>query len=166
MDLNFVFHPRDVRRVQVEAELAEPEHLGAQRLLAYWHSKRGLNGLVSRTAIEPREIVGLLPWLFIAEGSGPDWRFRLIGTGLCAGFGADLTGKSLQEIFQSDAAASLIHLYEAVATTNQPKTLKGRYKEAGLDHVTAEGVHLRIVARDGCTPQILGGVFFSDQKAA
>lgn len=164
MNLNFVFRPKDVRRVQVDAELCEPEHPGSQRLLAYWRSKIGPEGLVSRAAIHPRDIAPLLPWLFIAERRENEWRFRLMGTGLCAGFGADLTGRTLHQIFREDTADGLAELYKTVVATRQPRTLKGRYVEAGLDHVTAEGIHLPVVAADGLSPLVVGGVFFSDYR--
>lgn len=164
MNLSFVFRPKDVRRIQVDAELGEPEHPGCKRLLSYWRSKIGLDGLVPRAAIQPRDLVPLLPWLFIAEPIESDWRFRLMGTGLCAGFGADLTGRTLRQIFREDTASSLIALYKTVVAGRQPKTLKGRYVEAGLDHVTAEGIHLPLMAPDRRTSFVFGGVFFSDQK--
>lgn len=80
-----------------------PESLSgpAKRLLEYWVSKNHAGRYPGRSAIEPREIIHILPHIFIVDrldGGKSDYRFRLVGTQIVAIEG-ECTGRLLSEMF-------------------------------------------------------------------
>ena len=134
---------------------------GALDLRAYWESRKTSDGFVPRGAIQPNEIVSLLPWLFIAEPLGKEWRYRLFGTGLRERLRLEFTGKTTNQIFEPETTELVNGLYDSVAATGTPINVHGRFIGLDIDHAAAEGVNLPVVAQDGQTVLILGGVFFT-----
>jgi hypothetical protein len=65
-----------------------------RQLYAYWRSKAVGGRLPSRADIDPAEIPHLLPHVFLVdvERDPLRFRFRLIGTQICAWAGRDATG--------------------------------------------------------------------------
>jgi hypothetical protein len=78
----------------------EPRHQALRDLHAYWLAKKGTRIAPPRSAIQPEEIVPLLPNLALVNviGDPPRFRFRLFGTALAAAYGQDLTGKFFDEV--------------------------------------------------------------------
>lgn len=77
--------------------LTDPTRL----LLEYWRSKRLGDRFPRRAAIEPRDLVEILPYLLIIDrldGAESDYRFRLVGTRI-AEIEGDCTGRLLSELF-------------------------------------------------------------------
>lgn len=148
--------------VGLEIGSCAPEHPKSRELLAYWQARKSPDGFVHRPAIEPWEIVRLLPNLLIAEPAAGGWSYRLFGTGLVQRLRLDFTGKSLPYIFDPATAGVVDHLYWTVATQNRPVAVRGRFLGLGIEHATGEGLHMPILARDNRTVQVLGGVFFLD----
>ena len=77
--------------------LSEP----ARELLEYWISKCRNGWFPLRSAIEPREIVDILPYIFAVERldrENSDYRFQLVGTRIVEVEG-ECTGKLLSELF-------------------------------------------------------------------
>ncbi len=72
----------------------------AQRLLSYWQST--LNGRTAprREDLLPEELGDLLPWVVLLDivGSPPRFRVRLAGTGVVREYGAEITGRFLDEL--------------------------------------------------------------------
>ena len=148
--------------VRLEAAQIAEDHPQARELRAYWESKQSCNGVVTRQAIQPKEILPLLPHLLIAEPwIDGDWRYRLGGTALVARMGVELTGKTVKQIFEPDSAEAICRLYGLTALGERAVSLKGRFLGLGIEHVWGEGMHLPIRGRDGRT-HIFGGVFFFD----
>ena len=151
---------RGLGHVRFEGQTVISEHADARKLIAYWRSKRTGEHLPPRAAIQPREIARLLPHIFLAEPKNADWRYRLVGTGIAGRLKADFTGKSLRQVFEPATAKRVNKLYSSVAESRQPLSRKGRFLGLEIEHAVVENVHLPILAPDGQTPWILGGVFF------
>jgi hypothetical protein len=81
-------------------ELSQPTHQSLRDLHAYWLSKKGTRKAPARSAIDPDEMVKLLPSIAMLDvvGDPPRFRFRLFGTRLATAYGQDLTGKFVDEI--------------------------------------------------------------------
>lgn len=148
--------------IQFEGERRPAEHPKAGALLAYCEGKRAGGDLLPRNSVEPRDILPLLPYLFIAEPLDGDWRYRLYGTGLQARLHLELTWKRLGEIFEPKTAGDMQRLYEDVARSGTSAAVRGWYRGAGFEDVRIEAVQIPMLARDGRTRHILGGLFFLD----
>jgi len=101
--------------------------------LAYWERKCGTRIAPSRRDIDPIEIPpSLLPFLQITErtkGSGRI-RFRLVGTGIVEAYGADLTGKYVDEIYSGARLRYVETNYQAVCETKRPVAIVNRYRSS------------------------------------
>lgn len=146
--------------VSLEIVFDKIEHRCAQELCLYWESRKSKDGALRRSDIRPRDIVHLLPWLFMAEPAGDEWRYRLFGTGLRDRLHIEFTGKTTGEIFEPATAEIVNGIYRSVSETGKPAFLRGRFLGLGLEFAAAEGVNLPMVNNDG-SPMILGGVFFA-----
>ena len=71
-----------------------------QRAFAYWDAKRAGHLLPSRADIEPTEIPGLLPNIFLVDVlyGPPRFHLRLMGTAFREWFRVELTGATFTEI--------------------------------------------------------------------
>lgn len=164
MNINFLLTPRKIGPAKFAGEFAEAGHECSFILFAYWAAKRGTDDFIRREALVPRELVRLLPWLFIFEPKSDDWRIRLIGTRLCGRLGADITGWALAEVFDRQSAENLVRMFNTIVSERDPKVLKGDYIEQERATATTEAVLLPMLARDGHTMHILGGAFFEERR--
>lgn len=149
-------------QIGFEAALAMPTHVDTHALIAHCQPRLDARGFLPRSAIVPREIVPLLPHLFIAEPAGASWRYRLVGTVVAARLGLDFTGKTLEQLYRPETVAATQRHYDALIREPRITTLRGRYLGLEIDHAELEFVHIPMLARDGRTPWIFGGVFFLD----
>lgn len=71
-----------------------------QQSLAYWEAKRGRRSMPSRRDIDPTEMVGILPYVFLLDvNSEPlDFRYRLVGTVMDQHMIERHTGRWMSEI--------------------------------------------------------------------
>lgn len=148
--------------IRFEGERRPAEHPKAGALLAYCETKRAGGDLLSRNSVEPRDILPLLPHLFIVEALDGDWRYRLYGTGLQARFQVEMTWKRLGEIYEPRTAGDMNGLYEDVTRSGTSVAMRGCYRGAGFEDARIEAVQIPMLARDGRTRHILGGLFFLD----
>jgi hypothetical protein len=142
----------------------EADHPKSQQLVAYWESKRKDGGLPARADIKPQEIVRLLPNVSILEPRDGDWAIRLTGTGVIDRIGQEVTTKTIGEIYEPKTARRMIETYDAVVARREPAIMKARLSGFGITHALAESPMLPIIARDGRTVHIFGGIFFMEQK--
>lgn len=82
------------------ADDAAPATPVAQQFLAYWQSKLKGRKAPRREDILPEELGKLLPWVVLIEvvGTPPRFRVRLAGTGVVQEYGAEMTGKFLDDL--------------------------------------------------------------------
>jgi hypothetical protein len=101
--------------------------------LAYWERKRGARAVPWRRDIDATEILpSLLPFLQITErlkGSGRI-RFRLIGTAIVDAYGADLTGKYMDDIHSGPRLRYIEANYDAVCESRRPVIVVNRYQSS------------------------------------
>ncbi len=163
---------RDIPRVSFSIKrIPVAVHLGSRSLMKYYDGLRRdrATGLPRRDAIEPWELDALLPFVFFVQPVGangrrhPDYRFSLIGTGLTRRFNVDTTGLRISEVFDSLAYWETKALYDQVTRRRVLAITDGHFTPFGVEHMAFEAVHLPILARDGRTVQIFGGLFFHDQ---
>lgn len=151
--------------VGLEGNRVAPRHPAALELIEYWVSKKDPAGTAHWSAIRPTEIKKALPFIFLAEPCGGDWRYRLFGTAVSARFGIDFTGKLVSAIYDQATADAATRLYCKVTGRNEARVFNGRYLGLALDHVVVEIPHLPVLGRDGLA-WVFGGVFFCDDDAS
>ncbi|MDD3837711.1 MAG: PAS domain-containing protein [Phenylobacterium sp.] len=89
-------------------------HIGApaaaarahEELFAYWAGLRKAGLLPGRRDIHPKDFKRLLPTISLIDvfGDPPEFRLRLAGTGLYSVYGREITGRRLEDIYNSAAA--------------------------------------------------------------
>jgi hypothetical protein len=152
-------------QIGFEAVAAEPTDIRAQALISFCTPRLNAHGLLPRASIAPREIVPLLPHLFIAEPTAGTWQYRLIGTVLTARLGLDFTGKTLERLYRPQTADGARAFYDGLARRPRIVTHRGRYLGIDLEHAELEFVHIPMLAQDNRTIRIFGGTFFLGEPA-
>ena len=89
-------YERDARVTSKELTPGDPDYPDLVGLLSYWNRKRGEKFAPSRSAIDPGEIVSVLPRVKLvdvlhASDGKLDFRFRLAGTAIGNILGTELT---------------------------------------------------------------------------
>ncbi len=80
-----------------------------QEMFAYWASLRRGASLPSRVDLHPAGIKRMLPTVSLIDvkrdlDGAVDYRLRLAGTGLYSVYGREITGKTLNDVYNSAAA--------------------------------------------------------------
>jgi hypothetical protein len=94
---------------QMAAQLGPPAAAirAHEELFAYWNSLRRGEAAPPRERLDPGGMTRLLPTVSLIDvlrGDGLDFRVRLAGTGLYNVYGREITGRSLDEIYNTAAA--------------------------------------------------------------
>ncbi|MEQ8345197.1 MAG: PAS domain-containing protein [Sneathiellaceae bacterium] len=113
----------------MKLELSEITDPRLSRGLAYWDRVRGGRVMPSRRDIRPREILALLPHVFLADVLTEPLRFRmrLAGTEVVNRFGEELTGRMLEEIDLGDRAMPILASYVATVAERAPQLTMEEY---------------------------------------
>lgn len=150
-------------QIGFETVAAEPTDPRAQALISFCTRRLNADGFLPRASFAPREMVPLLPHLFIAEPTPKSWRYRLVGTVLTARLGLDFTGKTLEQLYRPRTAEGARSFYQGLIRQPRIATHRGRYLGIDLEHAELEFIHIPMVARDNSTRWIFGGTFFLDE---
>jgi hypothetical protein len=122
--------------VNYRADGATPATPVAQQLLAYWQSKLKGRKAPRREDILPEELGKLLPWVILLEvvGEPPRFRVRLAGTGVVREYGAEMTGKFLDDLDMGAARDRSLEDHRRAVREHRPvvgtfdfKTRDGRW---------------------------------------
>jgi hypothetical protein len=150
------------------ADGPEPQSPVLLALLRYWQSKcrpgdDSARRLPSRTDLDPLELRGLLPHIYLIDvlpAEAPDrWRFRvrLLGEKHVEVYGAGLVGKVIDDVFPPAAAAEFNRLYAAVVRRRLPVVNHGRVSWIrNKEWLEYEGMHAPL-ASDGVTVDCIFG---------
>lgn len=100
--------------MEFSAKINHPKLVG---LYDYWLSKRGGRAMPSRADIEPTELRGLLPHVFLIDvlEPGKTYRYRLVGTAVEEAVGVSLTGKLLSEVATGRIFDFVSHVFHDVS---------------------------------------------------
>jgi hypothetical protein len=158
-----VMHAAEVRRAHVpRSGLTEvtgtAARLELRELYAYWEHKRGARFAPSRADIRPEEIRCLLPHLLLLDlvGEPTRFRYRLVGTGVTALYGREVTGIFVDEVDHSD----LQWLLEAdcITVTTEQRPVLTLWDRTGKDGRSISHERLLLpLSKDGRTVDMLMG---------
>lgn len=145
-------------RVRFDAEISIAPGDRARELLEYCEARRD-GRFVQRAAIRPRDLVSMLPHLFIAELGLNDAQYRLGGTALVSRMGVEVTGMTVRRIFEPVTADRILRTFRSMAASGRPMAWRGRYHVSGGDSQAAEVVNVPVeCGKRGV--HIFGGIFF------
>lgn len=128
-------------------------------LYRYWEGKRGGRVMPARRDLDPSEIVKLLPHVYMIDVLRDPLRFRyrLIGTAICAFLGRDYTGRAVDKATygEGEILSRLLQLFTAAVEARAPVAYKGniwyvsgrewRQVEALLMPLSHDGVNVDII---------------------
>jgi hypothetical protein len=129
----------------------------ATTLYDYWTRQRGRQALPLRSAIEPADIAGILPDVFIlehAEAKAP--LFRLAGTRICAQFARELKGTGFDRLFAPDLRERVGRIAGNVMAQTAPTILNIQLVDGALDTTQAEVMLLPLATQGRTADRIIG----------
>lgn len=146
------------RRSRKPASIAE--------FLTYWDSIRNGKNLPGRPDLDPVDIPGMLPFVFLVDvlGQGAEFRYRLVGTDIVRNTKRDFTGYLLSEIRDIGSQGKLIEMYERSFAEKAPVTERFPYTtRGGVDKFY--DVAVAPLARDGRNVDMLFGYALHGEDA-
>lgn len=132
------------------------------KVLDYWRAKRGNRFMPQRHDIEPAELRDVLAHLQITEviDSGSRFRYRLVGTAIVEAFGAEFTGKYVDELVSGERDSFVHACYRAVCASRRPAFVRSKYVTTRNVDLIANRVLLPLSKDGGSVNQILGALTF------
>jgi len=130
--------------------------------LDYWRLKRGVRCMPQRRDIEPAELREVLAHLQITEAidGGSRFRYRLVGTAIVDAFGAEFTGKYVDELVSGERDCFVHACYRAVCASRRPAFVRSKYVSTRNVDLTANRVLLPLSQDASAVEQILGALTF------
>jgi hypothetical protein len=143
--------------------MINPTHAQLRDLHAYWLRKKGERRAPPRAAIDPMEIVPLLPHVGLVDvvrNPVLRFRFRLVGTAIAAGYGRDITGCYLDEVDLNKHEQEIIAEYAQVAETWEPACAHREYTRRDGRYVAYERLALPLSSDATAVDMLFGGCVF------
>ena len=119
-----------------------------------------------RRDIDPIELRPVLSHLQITEviGGGSRFRYRLVGTAIVEAFGAEFTGRYVDELISGERDSFVHACYRAVCASRRPAFVRSKYATIKNIDLTANRL-LVPLSEDGTgVNQILGALTFEFRK--
>lgn len=147
----------EVRTSQEETLLKAPGRM----LWRYWEGLRAGRSAPERRDLDLKHLRHLVPYLFIAERLRADGGFvwRLAGTGLCDLHRRELTGSDLLSGWDEFERSVMQRFLSGVISSHKKAVLRLTYETDRGQQFGAEMLALPLIAADGVTTHILGGLF-------
>ncbi len=125
-------------------------------LYRYWDTKRGSQSMPSREDIDPIDIPRLIPFIALIEADHGRYRWRLVGTGIVADIGRDLTGQTFGSyVTPPSFVAAMEATFHRVLRDSQPVFEEHVYKTAFYTSRTVSRIILPLAAGNRSPPMIL-----------
>lgn len=136
-------------------------HPGARKLLATWAGLKGERPAPRRGDLDLRQVPRQAPWLFILEPAGEarSFRYRLAGTAVCSFLKREVTGSDFLSGWERFERGAITRALAAVTGKLQPAHFRIRFLTDGGQRIGADMLALPLLARDGITVHVLGGLF-------
>jgi hypothetical protein len=130
--------------------------------LAYWEGKRGDRPMPQRGDIDPDELRPVLSHLQITEviDGGSRFRYRLVGTAIVEAFGAEFTGRYVDELMSGERDSFVHACYRAVCASRRPAFVRSKYATTKTIDLTANRLLVPLSENGTGVSQILGALTF------
>ena len=135
-------------------------HAELRRLYDYWMAKKGDLVAPPRSAIEPVEIRSILPRLLLIDviGDPPRFRVRLAGTDVAYHYGAEITGKFVDELDLDEIGHIALAEYRDATRLRQPMVHQWEYTKHDGRHLKYERLILPLSSDGQAVDMLLCGV--------
>jgi hypothetical protein len=136
-----------------------------EELFAYWASRRDHGRLPGRRQIDPTEFKRHLPTISLidvhtyagGEGAAPrDYRLRLAGTGLFGVYGREITGMSLDKVYDAESVAYWRKHLDTVVEERRPAVGFHSMAWRGAPHLSLLWLRLPLAGNGRDVDMILG----------
>ncbi len=129
-----------------------------EELFAYWASRREGGRLPCRASIHPAHFKRHLPTVSLidVQREPRDYQLRLAGTGLYGVYGREITGKALDEIYNSAAAEYWRGELDKVVLERRPAVGVHNLGWRGSPHVSILWIRLPLATNGADVDMILG----------
>lgn len=136
-------------------------HPSSRSLFRFWEASRAEKAAPTRENLDLRTIRNLIPYLLIAEfhERTGTYRLRLAGTGVCELYRREMTGSDFLMGWDSFEASVMSRFLGAVVRNHQPCLLRFRLTTDLGEVIGAEMVGLPLLAGDGRSIHVFGGIF-------
>jgi hypothetical protein len=130
--------------------------------LDHWEGLRRGRAMPRRIDIDPAALKLVLPHLQITEvvADGDRFRYRLVGGAIVEAFGADFTGKYVDELVTGERDSFVHACYRAVCASRRPAFVRSKYITTKTIDLTANRVLLPLSEDGSEVSQILGALTF------
>ncbi|PXA82893.1 histidine kinase [Caulobacter sp. D4A] len=129
-----------------------------QEMFAYWASLRRGANLPARVDLQPSGIKRLLPTVSLTDvvREPRDYRLRLAGTGLYGVYGREITGRKLDEVYNTAAADYWRKELDKVVDERRPGVGVHSLAWRGAPHVSILWLRLPLASNGKDVDMILG----------
>jgi len=129
-----------------------------EELYTYWSSLRKGARLPARADIDPGDFKRLLPTVSLIDVSHDplDFRVRLAGTGLYGVYGREITGRTLDEVYNSAAAEYWRKELTKIVETGKPAVGMHNMAWRGAGHLSVLWMRLPLASNGKDVDMILG----------
>ncbi len=129
-----------------------------EELFAYWSSRRVGGRLPGRRQIDPVDFKRHLPTISLIDvRSEPrDFHLRLAGTGLYSVYGREITGLSLDKVYDADSAAYWRKHLDTVVEARRPGVGFHSMAWRGAPHLSLLWLRLPLAGNGADVDMILG----------
>jgi hypothetical protein len=128
-----------------------------EELFAYWASLRRSGRLPGRADIRPEDLKRLLPTVSLIDVlPDGDYRLRLAGTGLYSVYGREITGRRLEDVYNSQAAEYWRKELDTVVREGRPGVGCHSMSWRGASHMSILWLRLPLASNGKDVDMILG----------
>jgi hypothetical protein len=129
-----------------------------EEIFTYWASRRQGGRLPARASIHPAHFKRHLPTISLIDvkSGARDYRLRLAGTGLYSVYGREITGRTLDEVYNSTAAEYWRAELDKVVEQRRPGVGVHNFAWRGAGHVSILWLRLPLASNGQDVDMILG----------
>lgn len=130
-------------------------------LYRYWEGKRRGRPMPARVDIDPLDLRRQLANLILVDvaGSPPQFRIRLAGTDIVSRYGAELTGKVLDDIDLGSDLAAIKEQYEETVLKRTPTYCRHSIETKNHKFLRYERMLMPLSADGSTVNMLLGGIY-------
>ncbi len=131
-----------------------------KRVYEYWDGKRGGRRAPARADIDPVDLAGDLPNVFLidVEDSPRQYHIRLMGQAFIDEFGENVAGRCLHEIDLGEAKDSILAAYDELVATWEPMHVLTEYSKADGRRIRFERLALPLSSDGKTVDKVLGAM--------
>ena len=129
-----------------------------EELFAYWASRRSSGRLPSRAGIHPEHFKRHLPTISLIDVDREPraYRLRLAGTGLYGVYGREITGRSLDDIYNTTAADYWRNELDRVVEDRRPAVGVHNLAWRGAPHLSILWIRFPLATNGADVDMIMG----------